>query len=281
LVTGLGAVEGNMTIVTGQSSNYLEHYDHPQLAVVDPSGADTEKIVAVPGSVLRQAGNGGVLKDERFPFDIEIVRYMPNSTVPEMRPGRDNPATAGDGLVFWAREEPEGTGVDPDQKHDFPAAYLTFRHKGSGKSLGTYFLSMWFTQIDWPSYQEVKVDGKTYEVALRPRRSYKPYTLRLEEFRHDLYLGTNIPKNFSSKVELTDPTNDERREVLIYMNNPLHYRGETFYQSGTLPGDKGTILQVVRNPGWLMPYVSCGMVALGMLIHFVLRLTTFLERRAA
>ena len=33
------------------------------------------------------------------------------------------------------------------------------------------------------------------------------------------------------------------------MNNPLRYNGETFYQSSYLPGDGGTILQVVRNPG--------------------------------
>ena len=51
-------------------------------------------------------------------------------------------------------------------------------------------------------------------------------------------------------------------------------------QQGFLPGDKGTILQVVRNPGWLMPYVSCTLVTLGMLLHFGLQLVTFLVRRA-
>jgi hypothetical protein len=38
---------------------------------------------------------------------------------------------------------------------------------------------------------------------------------------------------------------------------------------------------VVRNPGWLMPYVSCVLVTLGMLIHFGLHLATYLSRRAA
>ena len=41
------------------------------------------------------------------------------------------------------------------------------------------------------------------------------------------------------------------------MNHPLRYQGETFYQSGVLGLGKGTILQVVRNPGWLIPYISC------------------------
>jgi len=37
---------------------------------------------------------------------------------------------------------------------------------------------------------------------------------------------------------------------------------------------------VVRNPGWLMPYVSCILVAGGMLIHFGLHLIGFLRRRS-
>src|ERR1700686_4532101 len=62
------------------------------------------------------------------------------------------------------------------------------------------------------------------------------------------------------------------------MNNPLHYGGQTFYQSGFLPEDRGTILQVVENPGSLMPYIACVMVALGMLVHFSMHLATFLGR---
>jgi len=37
---------------------------------------------------------------------------------------------------------------------------------------------------------------------------------------------------------------------------------------------------VVRNPAWQLPYWSCAVVALGMLIHFGLNLANFLERRA-
>ncbi len=63
------------------------------------------------------------------------------------------------------------------------------------------------------------------------------------------------------------------------MNNPLRYRGATFYQAGWIPGDRGTKLQVVTNPGWLMPYFACAMVALGMIVHFGMNLLSFLQRR--
>ena len=49
------------------------------------------------------------------------------------------------------------------------------------------------------------------------------------------------------------------------MNNPLRYDGETYYQSGFDRNDaRVTILQVVRNPSWLTPYVACILVSLGL-----------------
>ncbi len=64
-------------------------------------------------------------------------------------------------------------------------------------------------------------------------RYYKPYSIKLLAFNHDFYPGTDIPKNFSSRIHLTDPATGEDRDVLIYMNNPLRYHGET-YLSGEL-----------------------------------------------
>ena len=66
------------------------------------------------------------------------------------------------------------------------------------------------------------------------------------------------------------------------MGSPLRYRGETFYQSSFDDAtEKTTVLQVVRNPGAVLPYVSCFLVFAGMLFHFGLHLTGFLSRRAA
>ncbi len=52
------------------------------------------------------------------------------------------------------------------------------------------------------------------------------------------------------------------------------------YQSKLEMESVGTVLQVVRNPGWFMPYVSCILVTIGMLMHFGLSLVNFLNRRA-
>ncbi len=55
--------------------------------------------------------------------------------------------------------------------------------------------------------------------------STKAFALTLLDFTHDRYAGTDIPKNFSSRVRLVDPERGENREVLISMNDPLRYRG--------------------------------------------------------
>jgi len=47
--------------------------------------------------------------------------------------------------------------------------------------------------------------------------------------------GHRDPKNFSSRVRVLRPEAGEDREVLIYMNNPLRYAGETFYQASFAP----------------------------------------------
>jgi hypothetical protein len=100
----------------------------------------------------------------------------------------------------------------------------------------------------------------------------------LEKFSHDIYPGTDIPKNFSSKVRLNLP-DGASREVLIYMNNPLRYSGLTFYQAGFDNNDHTTILQVVRNPSWLVPYIACSAIALGLIVQFMIHLVGFVGKR--
>jgi ABC-type transport system involved in cytochrome c biogenesis permease subunit len=285
LITGLFAIEGKMTLRDGESSNFVEQHDAIELAVVDTSDPKTDNVVVVPGGMVKKTG---LIQHELLPFDVEAIRYMPNTYVPRpIDAVIDNPADKGNGTREMVPELPPASGTDPDAKGDIPSAYVKFRDKSTGGSLGTYLVSLWYSGAsdllpDKP--QKVQVNNKTYDVWLRWKRIYKPYTIELRKFEHKTYIGTPTPKDFASEVRLLDPTQNEQRDVRIYMNNPLRYGGETFYQTGFLPGrnegdpDRGTILQVVRNPGWLLPYISCAMVAVGMIVHFVILLINFLRR---
>ncbi len=97
--------------------------------------------------------------------------------------------------------------------------------------------------------------------------------------RIEVLREVRIYKNFSSLVHLKNPGRGEERDVLIYMNQPLRYAGKAFYQASFGKGDTLSVLQVVENPGWLLPYVSCVLVTAGLLVHFAVSLRRSVKRR--
>ncbi|MGH7993707.1 MAG: hypothetical protein ACREDQ_09340, partial [Limisphaerales bacterium] len=52
--------------------------------------------------------------------------------------------------------------------------------------------------------------------------------------------------------------------------------GEEAQQAGRV---SSSVLQVVRNPGWLTPYVGCAMVGIGLVIQFGFHLVGFISKR--
>ena len=201
-------------------------------------------------------------------------------------------ATKGIGRQLLFSPAPITTDMDSE---DNPAALIqVVSDKGP---LGDWTVSTWMTR--YPEFERLQnslgsilgntpltqpqsftFGGRTWQIALRPLRYYKPYAMTLLAFHHDLYPGTDIPKNYSSNVHLHDPATGEDRDVKIFMNSPLRYRGETYYQASFEPGDRGTILQVVRNPASVTPYVACSLVALGLVVQFLMHLSGFARKRA-
>src|ERR1019366_5900110 len=110
-----------------------------------------------------------------------------------------------------------------EDERNVPVAFVEL--VGPDGSLGKWLLS---PQLGAP--QTFAYGGRSWRIALRYQRAYRPFTLTLLKVTHDIYLGTEIPKNFSSRLRLTTLDGREDREVLIYMNNPLRYAGLTFYQ---------------------------------------------------
>lgn len=269
-VTGFAAEEGNMTILEGETVNFVEDIRTPEIAVIDRSSPDDDLVVVIPE---RYMGTGKTITNGLLPFTIEMTEWMPNSQM--FGPAQSDPlrrALADSGIAseLTALPAPRANGVD-GATVDTPSAYITL--KDGDTRIGSYLISVY---VEEP--QLVTVDGKEYWIGLRFKRTYKPYSIELIDFKHDLFTGTQMARNFSSDVRLVDTAKNVDREVLIYMNHPLRHAGETFYQASFLRGDTGTVLQVVKNPGWLIPYVSCIIVTLGMLIHFGIRMIPALRR---
>ena len=94
-----------------------------------------------------------------------------------------------------------------------------------GKPLGTYLFT---TMLE--RKQEVRVGDKAYQVAYRFKRTYKPYKVQVSKVEYDFYPGTKIPKDYASTVVVNDPAHGEHGPIRIWMNHPMYYQGETFYQ---------------------------------------------------
>lgn len=180
------------------------------------------------------------------------------------------PQGAGQRMVLVPK--PAAHGMDD---RNFPYAKVELMEKG--KSLGIWLLSPFVVP------QEVQAAGQTFRIALRSERYAQPFSLTLLKTTHEEYPGTKIPKNFQSRIRLENKEKGERREVDISMNNPLRYGGLTFYQHQMgrteMAGGKGNSqLQVVRNPGWITPYLGCAVVSLGMVWQFLYHLVGFVTR---
>jgi hypothetical protein len=276
LFTDLFAVESHMRLAPGETRNYSEDFRLTELAVTDVSAPGYDQVTAIPGGMLQR---GGVVRHQTLPFEIVVRRYYENSRlemVGSASSGLQPIANRGPGARVAVQPLARATGVD---ERNVASAALEIRTLDSpsgaeGQSLGT-----WLVSDALGARQSFDCAGRTWQMRLRPARYYKPYSVTLQKFSHDVYPGTEIPKNFSSRIALADPQREVQRDVLIYMNHPLRYRGETFYQSGFEQGDQASILQVVRNPSFLAPYIACLIVAAGLLIQFGYHLVSFSRRR--
>ena len=269
LLTGLFARETQMRIDEGQTLGYSEAPREVELAVIDVTAPNFDQVVAIPEEVLAR---GSTIQSPTLPFTLNVRQFMGNARLtmrsqePQAPPSQ---ATTGFGKNIVVAEIPRTV---KDDERDLSAAFVEV--DGVQGPLGTWLLSNAI-----PDPQGFTLDGHTYELAMRQRRFYKQFALTLLDFAHDRYAGTDIPKNFSSRVRLIDFERNENREVVISMNDPLRYRGFTFYQSGFDNNDKTTILQVVKNPAMLLPYIACGLVALGLVVQFSMHLFGFVRKR--
>ena len=307
LVVARYAVEWQMTLEEGQAANFARDIRTTELAIIDKSREDAEQVTVIPRKLLianlnanRKLIEAGKppkpIRDkagthEALPFDVTVLRHYRNHDLRSPRPGEAVLATVGVGTEIVAVEAPGAKGTDNSSQVDYGALYAKLSEKGSGRDLGTYL----FSQLAEDGVgrkpeefrQTIDVGGTQYDVLLRFARQYKPYTVKLIDVRKDDYTGTDTPKNYSSDVRLVDRETNIDNKIHIKMNDPLRYRGDTFYQSGYHPIDpkqgqfvESTTLAVVSNVGWMIPYIACMIVATGMIFQFGLALDRFLGRRA-
>jgi hypothetical protein len=281
-VTAIYQEESAMIIPEGEKRNYSEAFRDFEISLVEKSDG-TEKVVAVPDSILRSVSAGQLpplIDLPGTPFSLLVQAYHPNAMVrakTQMPDGVEIKATQGIGARTELTYKPMPESFD-DNRPNVPTAVVELKTKE--KSLGIWALNLNLTEsFDAQTFTEA---GKTYELSLRRVRHYVPFTVRLDKFTHEKYPGTETPRRFASDVTLEEGASSFAFN--ISMNQPLRHAGLTFFQSSfgsTKDGKELSVLQVVRNPGWLIPYVSVALMSLGLVWHFGVSLLRFLRGRAA
>ncbi len=182
-------------------------------------------------------------------------------------------------------------GYQFDVEASYPRATVTQRITNRGNEVHTEAVHLIGREGNrmaeaWLSLRgtaQLDLGAEPIIVEYRPARRELPVTIKLLDFRKTDYPGTQMAAGFESDVELSDPTRGLILMRKISMNNPLRYRGYSFYQSSYIPGPPSalagagegptetTVLSVRNDPGTPLVYAGFIIVILGVVSMFVLR----------
>ena len=273
LMTDILAVESQMPVDEGGTSNYSQGFRENELVFIDRSHPEHDSVHAIPASLLKP---GKRINVPNTPLSIRTVRYHGNAEIGRATSGSpaESIATRGAAVRMGIIVNPKPEAYSEDEINTVTAFVEVIKGEDS---LGTWLVSNVMDERFPP--QMVDAGDLSYEIALRFTRHYYPFEIELIDFKHEKYPGTEVPFNFSSEVKVTHQDSTKNQKALIYMNHPLRYEGLTFFQASFANQDKTSIFQVVRNPGWLLPYLSVLLMGLGMCAQFGMHFFKFLGKQ--
>ena len=176
LFTDLFAVESHMRLSRGDTKNYSEDQRHMELAVIDTTDNDLDNVTAIPESVLKSKRT---IDHWSLPFRILVRNFYQNSRLKMLNQAGSNVqpiANRGPGAMIAVEPAPPSTAQD---ERDVPAAAIEILPKDGG-SLGTWLVS---DALGAP--QTFSCGGRTWMLAMRTARYYKPYSVTLQQFTHE------------------------------------------------------------------------------------------------
>lgn len=275
------ATDGHITLYPEEQSSVYESYFLSEIGIAEANlgGATTEFLIPDSAITSMGASDTRTFTNADLPFDIELSHYMANCTpAPASAAASDAPTVDGIALQSLPRVQ--------QAEQNLSGVYATIKPKdGSPEQTGILLCrSRWSGLEPWA----FTLGDKTWVVDLRKKTYPAPFTLRLDKFNMELHPGTSMAANYESEV--TRIEDGEETAVNIRMNEPLRYHGYTVFQTswgpeGGKPGDRlFSSFAVVKNPADQWPLYACIIIAIGLAIHFLMKLSGYVRaetRRAA
>ena len=289
MVTQAIQVESRMQIDKGEKSNYIERFHGVELVFTDVTEKDNHQVVAIPEEMLE---TGQIIRTPDFPLKVKVKHFGPNCNFDfKENPDERGKITSGVNRGVGASANLSILPSDEDFSSDaVNFSYVVFELLDGSEELGTWAAishpagngrwDMVHPKLANLSFQPIRHNGRLWGTELRSKREYLPYSIGLNKIENEFYQGTDIPHNFESYVTL-NLENGQKRNALVYMNTPLRHDGKTFYQYQMNNAADYTVFQVIRNPSWLIPYIACILVSIGLLWQFSFHLISFLRKHSS
>ena len=124
----------------------------------------------------------------------------------------------------------------------------------------------------------VRFDDVEIELAWGSKVIALPFSFKLLDFELQRYPGSQSPSSYASELEVID--NSTTFPYRIFMNHPLTYKGYKFFQSSYDLDEKGTILEVNKDPGKWPTYFGYFLLCVGFIGNFFTKGSRFVKLRA-
>ena len=266
-ITAVFSSEGSMMIAEKNSSNYIQNLYEKEFSISVDYGKQTDSLEIVNfNQTLLKKNN--ILNYKNFPFKIKIIDYFVNSELIDKT--NQNKNTKGE-----LAQNFDLIQKTPEKEYEKNRSAIKYQIISNQQDISGIYIS----HINEKNNTSIKIDDIFYQLGLRPKRTYLPFEIELNDFKKVMHPGTEIAKSFSSEVYLNKDNISKR--FLIEMNAPLRYDGYTFYQASyaEFQGRELSILAVVKNYGRLFPYISSIIMCIGILIQLIIRIPKLMKKR--
>ncbi len=117
---------------------------------------------------------------------------------------------------------------------------------------------------------KVPLSEGNLKLAYGAKRIKVPLSLFLKDFQMEKYPGSNSPSSYASEVVLNDESEGLSKNIRIFMNNTLTYKGFKFFQSSYDQDEKGTVLSVNHDFwGTWITYFGYLLLTLGIILSLL------------
>lgn len=270
-ITAEFSKRANLLLYEGETSSLASSYFDYSIEIAEIKDNQVSEIHVISGKNLR---NHTKFNLPNLPFDLVRHQYRENALAVSAKfTPTDKDSKVIDGFFLKDYEK----AVAAEQWLASTEVELLPKGDSGNQSSEKFFLA-----ANNFAPKTVQVDDRLFTLRLQKEYWALPYEIELTDFHHEFHPGTGRPKVFESQINRIH-SNGAKIPVKIEMNKPMRHEGITFFQASWGPPEGApdrelySVFEVVHNPADQWPKYSLYVTSLGLLIHFIMKLSLFLK----